>query len=273
MRKVDPFSASSKTLRTAFLDLFENIRSRKRGIVIASSQRCGTHMTGAYLGAVGIGNPGEHFLDYLNNRTDCFSNSAQLADALNAISSTGSGGLSDAFSVVLMGYTKRIEDDLDALGLSRSLLARSMAHFPWIWLRRDWVEVAISHYFAVSTGHWESNTGQHSAPPFNAEKIRRWWRHIQDVETYWQSYFKTREIHPLELDYAQLVRDPSVLARLIEQAGGDPGLLAAAVPPDRMPLTQIKQEYATRFRDLLAEERSSQLIRAHSLGRRIHERN
>ena len=270
MLKLDSSSNSGTILKNAFLHTFEKIRHRQKGVVIASSQRCGTHLLGAYLRAVGIGSPGEHFLDYLNKRADISTNSTRLADALTQIPSIGSGGTDDAFSVVLMDYTQTIGDDIEALGLSRSLLATSMKHLSWIWLRRNWVDVAISHYFAISTGFWESNAGRHSAPPFNAGKLHRWWRHIQDVEAFWQSYFKRHEIIPLELDYAQLVRDPSTLAPLITRAGGDPDHLAAAVPPERMPLAQTKQEYATRFRDLLAEERSAQLISTQSSARRIH---
>jgi len=273
MCKVDPFSPSSKTLQNAFVNLFEETRRRRKGVIIASSQRCGTHLLGAYLGAVDIGSPGEHFLDYLNNRTDDLGNGRQLADALNQIHLAGSGGLSDAFSVVLMGYTQKLTDDLDAVGLASSLLPRSLKHLPWVWLRRDAVDVAISHYFAVCTGYWESKAGQHSAPPFDARKIRRWWQHLREVDAYWEGFFRKHGIQPLELDYAQLVRDRSVLLPVIEQAGGDPDRLVAAEPPARMPHAQIKEEYAFRFRDLLAEQRSAQLINAQSLAGRRHGTN
>ena len=267
MHKVDPFSSATRTLRDGFLEFLEAVHNRKKGVVIASSQRCGTHLIGAHLKAVGIGTPGEHFLEYLNSKTDDLAHGDQLPESVRRILPEGAGHTSDAFSVVLMGYTQKITADLEAIGLSGSLLGRSLRHLSWIWLRRDWVDVAISHYFAVSSGIWESRAGHHAAPPFDAEKIRRWWRHVQDIEAFWQSFFTKHGIAPAELDYAQLVRDPTVLAPLVTTAGGNPECLGAATPPERMPHARLKQEYAMRFRDLLAEERSKQLT-AQALARR-----
>jgi len=268
MEELDPFQEGSADLRNAFLDLFRAVHERKRGVVVASSQRCGTHLIGAYLRATGVGVPGEHFLSYLNARVGKTAEFEQLKKAVEQVIVGGSGGASDAFSVVLMRYAQKIGDDLEALGLARSLLSRSMENLTWIWLRRDWVDVAVSHYFAEKTGVWESRGGEHIAPPYDAAGIHRWWWHVQVTDAFWERYFAENAITPIELDYAQLVKDPLVLTDAVSRAGGNPALLSAAVPPPRMPHAQCKQDYAARFRDYLAERRSAELFKLHSAGRR-----
>ncbi len=268
MEELDPFGEGSASLRDAFLDLFRTVHERKRGVVVASSQRCGTHLIGAYLQATGVGVPGEHFLNYVNARAGERTGLEQLRKAIEQVIVDGSGGTADAFSIVLMDYAQKIGDDLEALGLSRSLLSRSMENLTWIWLRRDWVDVAVSHFFAQKTGVWESRGGEHAAPPYDAAGIHRWWWHVQVTDAFWERYFAENSINPIELDYAQIVQDPLVLADAVGRAGGNPALLSAAVPPPRMPHTQCKQDYAARFRDYLAERRSAELFKLHSAGRR-----
>lgn len=271
MQELDPFGTWGTALRTSFLDLFKAVRGREKGVIIASSQRCGTHLVGAYLKATGIGMPGELFLDYLNMRAGNSASLERLTRALNDVLVAGADGTPDAFSLVLMSYTQNIDDDLEALGLSRSLLSRSMKHLTWVWLRRDWVDVAVSHYFAAKTGVWESHAGDHAAPPFDANEIHRWWRHIQATHAYWERYFEKNSIQPVELDYAELVRDASILAGIAARAGGDTSGLMAAVPPTRMPYARCKQDYAARFRCYLAERKSAEAIHSKSAKERSHE--
>ena len=257
------FSDQSKLLRASFLDFFEAVSQRSRGVIIASSQRCGTHLTGAYLGACEIGVPGEHFLEYLNARRSDSAEPDRLASSVRHVLNAGSGELQSAFSLVLMDYAEQIESDLEAIGLSSSLLARSMKHLTWVWLRRDWVDVAVSHYFAVKTGAWESEHGEHAPPPYAADEIYRWWRHVQATDAYWERYFQRYSLNPIELHYEQLIRDPAILTGIVARAGGNPEGLNKARLPARMPHAQCKQLYAARFRQFLAEKRSAELYQRH----------
>lgn len=263
MQILEPFSDQSKALRTTFLDFFEAVSQRSRGVIIASSQRCGTHLIGAYLKECDIGVPGEHFLDYVNARIRDSAEPDRLARAVAKVLIAGSGEFQGAFSLVLMSYVEQIENDLEAIGLSSSLLPRSLKHLTWVWLRRDWIDVAVSHYFAEKTGKWESKDGEHTPPPYAANEIYRWWRHVQTTDTYWERYFERHSLAPIELHYEQLVRKPAILAGIATRAGGNPEGLTRADPPARMPHAQCKQMYAARFRKFLAEKRSAELYKHH----------
>jgi LPS sulfotransferase NodH len=222
----------------------DQIASSSRGLVVASSQRCGTHLLGAYLHDCGIVRTGERFLPMLTAYREGALSDEAFAALLDGIKD-GSPG----FSICLMDYFPTVLDIFRDEGCDPMRFVTALKTLPWLWLRREHFDVAVSHYFALTSNQWEGPQ-DHEVPPYDFAEIKKWWLHSVTVARYWARFFAQHGISPTELWYAQIC--PVDLRPIVIAAGGDPSGLAMARPPGRMPHSDLKQEYAKRFeRELL----------------------
>ena len=240
LREAGPSNDNSLAFR-AFVD---RIRGCKRGLVVASSQRCGTHLLGSYLSNSGVGRPGEHFLPLIDTYREGKPGVTKLRTLLDKISAEAGAA---EFGICLMGYFDSVLDIIRQEGTNPRYLIDALKKFPWVWLRRDHFFVAVSHYFALATGAWDASV-QHEAPPYDFAEIKKWWWHSLRVERYWQTFFAENNIDPMILWYAEMSPATGKLQDILERAGGDSSKLISTVPPRKMPHEFVKDEYVKRFR-------------------------
>lgn len=116
--------------------------------------------------------------------------------------------------------------------------------------REDVVPQAVSMWRAVQTRVWRddgSGTAEDRAV-YHAGGIAHLAGILRDQELEWRKWFESEGIEPLEIEFRELVDDPTkATARVLEKIGQDPTL---APPPPLKPQSDSRsKEWAQRYRD------------------------
>ncbi|MFE0749683.1 Stf0 family sulfotransferase [Gordonia sp. NPDC058843] len=117
--------------------------------------------------------------------------------------------------------------------------------------RDDVVPQAVSMWRAVQTRVWRhdgSDADGHDDAVYHAGGIAHLAGILIDQERQWRNWFAAEGIEPLDIEFRDLVDDPTkATARVLEKIGQDPGL---APPPPLKPQSNSRsKEWARRYRD------------------------
>ena len=115
--------------------------------------------------------------------------------------------------------------------------------------REDVVPQAVSMWRAVQTRVWRHDGGQDAdTAVYHAEGIAHLARILLQQERSWRDWFVAEGIEPLEIEFAELTKDPSgTTARVLSALGQDPAL---APPPPLKPQSDARsKEWVERYRD------------------------
>jgi LPS sulfotransferase NodH len=117
--------------------------------------------------------------------------------------------------------------------------------------RPDVVPQAVSMWRAVQTRVWRDDPDQDRERDARAEYRADGIAHLAGIlleqERSWRTWFAAENITPLEVDFTELVADPTkTTARVLEAIGQDPAL---APPPPLKPQSNARsKEWAARYR-------------------------
>ncbi|MCH5642025.1 Stf0 family sulfotransferase [Gordonia sp. ABSL49_1] len=118
--------------------------------------------------------------------------------------------------------------------------------------REDVVPQAVSMWRAVQTRTWRDDGGGDSAAADNAVYHARGIAHLAGIlaeqERQWRNWFAAEEIETLDIEFVELVKDPTkATARVLEAIGQDPEL---APPPPLKPQSNTRsKEWAQQYRE------------------------
>lgn len=117
--------------------------------------------------------------------------------------------------------------------------------------RDDVVPQAVSMWRAVQTRVWRndgSDGEDEDAAVYHAEGIAHLAGILIEQERQWRNWFAAEGIEPLDIEFRDLVNDPTkAAARVLEKIGQDPAL---APPPPLKPQSNSRsKEWAQRYRE------------------------
>ncbi|MDL9938482.1 Stf0 family sulfotransferase [Gordonia sp. ABSL1-1] len=117
--------------------------------------------------------------------------------------------------------------------------------------RNDVVAQAVSMWRAVQTRVWRDAghaTDAEDGAVYHAGGIAHLAGILAAQERAWRDWFAAEEIEPLDIEFVELVKDPTkATARVLEAIGQDPAL---APPPPLKPQSNARsKEWAARYRD------------------------
>ncbi|WP_439032198.1 trehalose 2-sulfotransferase [Gordonia terrae] len=116
--------------------------------------------------------------------------------------------------------------------------------------RDDVVPQAVSMWRAVQTRVWRNDGSDADGDDavYHAGGIAHLAGILRDQELQWRNWFAAEGIEPLDIEFRELVDDPTkATARVLERIGQDPAL---APPPPLKPQSNSRsKEWTRRFRD------------------------
>lgn len=117
--------------------------------------------------------------------------------------------------------------------------------------RKDVVPQAVSMWTAVQTQQWQAPDAPaalHREPAYDARGIAHLATILLDQERAWRQWFADESLAPVEIEFSELVADPTATtARVLSALDQDPGL--APPPPIRQQSNSRSREWVERYRD------------------------
>lgn len=116
--------------------------------------------------------------------------------------------------------------------------------------REDIVPQAVSMWRAVQTRVWRDDGNGHpeDGAVYHAQGIAHLAGILAEQERQWRNWFAAEQIEPLDIEFVELVKDPTkATARVLEAIGQDPSL--APPPPLKAQSNSRSKEWVARYRD------------------------
>lgn len=122
--------------------------------------------------------------------------------------------------------------------------------------RQSKLDQAISRVKAEQTGLWHKSAdgtelerlSAPQTPNYDAEEIARRISELTALDDAWKCWFKQEEVHPMQISYEELSKDPAgVLAAVLDELGQDREMAHGIDPPVAKLADVTSRNWAMRF--------------------------